>query len=75
MQVVHGDVSPSRAVAPAPGNGRQSMKTTEYDVRTIVRVTGESTFLLHPEDDQSLKLSPDTGSPKYVVVYLSFFVM
>ena len=66
---MHGDVSQSRGrVPPVAGSGRESMKITEYAVRQVVQVTGESTFLLHPEDDLSLKLSPDTGSLKYVVV-------
>jgi hypothetical protein len=61
-------------VSPAAGNGRQSMKTTEYAVRRVVQVTRESTFLLHPEDDPSLKLSPDTGNPKFVIVNLFLFL-
>jgi len=69
-QVVHGDVSPSRGgVAAVAGNGRQNMKTTANGARTAVQVTTESTFLLHPEDNPSLKPSPDTGNPKFVVVF------
>jgi hypothetical protein len=75
MQVLHGDVSQSiGAVPPAAGNGRQSMKTTEYAVKTAVHDSKVLTFLLQPEGDPSLKLSPDTSNPKFVVVYLFLFL-
>jgi hypothetical protein len=41
----------------------------------MVQVTGQLTFLLHPEHDPSLKLSPDTGNPKFDVVDGFLFVV